>query len=109
MPCLAVSVVAVLGYNLCLVMHRADRTLKDVISHEDVAGKKLHVIRSIFKEIVTATEHLHLQGIIHGGTLFVRCCTFNVPLVYRHTVPFVASHPSVCPFVVCLVLLPYHI
>ena len=53
-------------YVGCIVMPRADRTLEAIIAHEHIAGKEWGAIRLFFKQIVSAVEHMHDRGFVHG-------------------------------------------
>ena len=53
-------------YFGCIVMPRADRTLEAIIAHEHVAGKDWGAIRLLFRQILSAVEHLHERGVVHG-------------------------------------------
>ena len=54
------------GYPYCLVMDAADRSLADVITHENVAGKDWRQIRLIMEQIVENLDQMHSRGFIHG-------------------------------------------
>lgn len=57
------------GYNerpYCLVLDRADRNLLDAILHEGFAGKDMEQVKYITRQLASALEHLHEQGLVHG-------------------------------------------
>lgn len=53
-------------YPYCLVMPRADRTLKHVIDHEHLCGRDFDAIKQICSQLARAVGHLHSRGRIHG-------------------------------------------
>jgi serine/threonine protein kinase len=53
-------------YPYCLVMDAADRSLADVMTHEDVAGKDWKQIRLIMEQIIENLDQMHSRGFIHG-------------------------------------------
>lgn len=53
-------------YPFCVVMEAADRTLKEVIDHERIAGLEWDAIRHLTSQLASALLHIHSKGFIHG-------------------------------------------
>jgi len=54
------------GYNYCLVMPAADRTLQRVMAHERISGREWDIIKITCSQILKALDHLHSNGLVHG-------------------------------------------
>jgi serine/threonine protein kinase/Leucine-rich repeat (LRR) protein len=53
-------------YPYCIVMDRAELSLKRIIDHGHIVGEDWDAIKTMFKQIVHAVEHMHDRKIIHG-------------------------------------------
>jgi serine/threonine protein kinase len=53
-------------YIYIYIYKAADRSLADVITHEQVAGKDWKQIRIIMEQIIENIEEIHSRGFIHG-------------------------------------------
>jgi serine/threonine protein kinase len=54
------------NYPYCVVMEKADQSLKRIIDHNHIVGEDWDAIKTIFKQVVNAVDHLHKRKIIHG-------------------------------------------
>lgn len=53
------------SYPYCLVMACADKNLADIITSENIAGKKPQDMRAIATQISAALSHMHSRGFVH--------------------------------------------
>jgi len=54
-------------YLYCLALPAADRSLKEIIDKERIAGgRDIEAVRSIASQMARALEHMHSKGRIHG-------------------------------------------
>jgi len=50
----------------CIVMPLADKNLFVSLKQERWAGRALEEVRHVFKQLVSAVDHMHQKGILHG-------------------------------------------
>jgi hypothetical protein len=53
------------GYLHCLVMPLADRTLNDILVHEQVS-RNTPLVRELARQLAACLMHLHACGLVHG-------------------------------------------
>ena len=54
------------SYPYCLVMPAAGRSLTDIITHENIAGRDWKQIRLIMEQVMECLDKIHSKGFIHG-------------------------------------------
>ena len=50
----------------CIVMPLADKNLFVSLKQERWAGRVMEEVRHVFKQLVSAVDHMHQKGILHG-------------------------------------------
>ncbi|KAG1666975.1 hypothetical protein FOA52_004258 [Chlamydomonas sp. UWO 241] len=53
-------------YNLCVVMHRGERSPHGALLHDNFAGANWHKIEAITFDVFRALAHIHWKGMVHG-------------------------------------------
>jgi serine/threonine protein kinase/Leucine-rich repeat (LRR) protein len=53
-------------YPYCIVMSRAELSLKRIIDHNHIVGEDWDSIKTMFKQVVNCVQHMHSQKWIHG-------------------------------------------
>ena len=59
------EVVSLPEYPFLVVLELADRTLRDTITHEHIAGNNFQYVRHIAKQLIESLHHIHYNGL--GG------------------------------------------
>jgi serine/threonine protein kinase/Leucine-rich repeat (LRR) protein len=53
-------------YPYCIVMVKADHSLKHIIDHNHIVGNDWDTIKTIFRQVTHAVDHMHGRKMIHG-------------------------------------------
>lgn len=54
------------NYPYCIVMNRAEQSLKRIIDHSHIVGEDWDAIKTMFKQVVNCVDHMHSRKLIHG-------------------------------------------
>jgi serine/threonine protein kinase/Leucine-rich repeat (LRR) protein len=54
------------SYPYCIVMDRAEQSLKRIIDHNHIVGQDWDTIKTMFRQITHAVDHMHDRQLIHG-------------------------------------------
>jgi serine/threonine protein kinase len=54
------------AYPYCIIMEKADQSLKRIIDHNHIVGNDWDTIKTMFRQITHAVEHMHDRQLIHG-------------------------------------------